>query len=77
VGTSIQTDEEGGFYIARRLLVFKNGKLLTELHGIEPGHSSYDYANHDIAVAPSGDLYLWMTRFSEGFSEILYFKAVQ
>ena len=77
VGTSIQTDEEGGFYIARRLLVFKNGKLLTELHGIEPGHSSYDYANHDIAVAPSGDLYLWMTRFSEGFSEILYFKSVQ
>lgn len=75
VGTSIQTDEKGKAYIARRLLVFEDGKLLGELRGIAPGHSSYDYANHDIAVAPSGDLYLWMTHFSEGFSEILHFKA--
>jgi len=76
VGTSIQTDEEGEKYIARRLLVYKNGEPLTELRGLKPGHSSYDYANHDIAVAPNGDLYLWMTHFSERFSEILYFKAV-
>lgn len=75
VGTSIQTDEEGKSYIARRMLVLKDGKPLAELRGIEPGHSSYDYANRDIAVAPNGDLYLWMTHFSEGFSEILYFKA--
>lgn len=75
-GTSIQTDEQGQTYIARRLLVFKEDKLLTELRGIAPGHSSYDYANHDIAVAPNGDIYLWMTHFSEGYSEILYFKAV-
>jgi hypothetical protein len=76
VGTSIQTDEEGQSYIARRLLVYKEDKLLTELRGIAPGHSSYDYANHDIAVAPNGDIYLWMTHFSDGYSEILYFKAI-
>ncbi|MQY71511.1 hypothetical protein GH141_06245 [bacterium] len=57
------------------MLVLKDGKPLAELRGIEPGHSSYDYANRDIAVAPNGDLYLWMTHFSEGYSEILYFKA--
>lgn len=75
VGTSLQKDEEGETYIARRLLVAKNGTLLADLRGFEAGHSSYDFANHDIAVAPNGDVYLWRTHFDAGFSEILMWKA--
>ncbi|MBN2378672.1 hypothetical protein JXM67_02585 [candidate division WOR-3 bacterium] len=75
-GTYIDWDEDGEMYLARRLLVVKDGVLLCELRGLEAGHSSYDYANHDIAVAPNGNVYLWRTNYWEGFSEILFWRAV-
>lgn len=75
VGTSLKEDEEGEKYVARRLLVEKDGQLLAEIEGIEAGDASYDYANHDIAVAPSGDVYLWRTHLEEGYSQILCWKA--
>lgn len=74
VGTSLKEDEEGEKYVARRLIVEKDGQLLAEIEDIEAGDASYDYANHDIAVAPSGDVYLWRTHLDEGYSEILRWK---
>ncbi len=75
VGTSIQTDNEGNKYIARRLIVIKDGRILTEITGLEPGSSAYDYANHDIAIAPSGDIYLFRTHLLDDYSHILRWKA--
>jgi hypothetical protein len=75
VGTSIQTDDEGNKYITRRLIVIKDGKILAEIAGLEPGSSSYDYANHDIAIAPSGDVYLFRTHLLDDYSQILLWKA--
>ncbi len=75
VGTSIQNDIEGNKYIARRLIVVKDGRILAELGGLEPGSSAYDYANHDIAIAPNGDVYLWRTHILEDYSHILRWKA--
>jgi len=75
VGTYIDYDEDDEAYLARRLLVVKDGVLLAELEGLDAGHSSYDYANHDIAVAPNGDVYLWRTNFWEHHSDILLWRA--
>ncbi|MBD3286188.1 hypothetical protein GF359_06645 [candidate division WOR-3 bacterium] len=76
VGTYIDYDEEDKAYLARRLLVVKNGVLLAEIKDMDAGHSSYDYANHDIAVAPNGDVYLWRTNYWEEHSDILLWRAV-
>ena len=75
VGTSIQADIEGNKYIARRLIVVRDSRILAELTGLEPGSSAYDYANHDIAIAPNGDVYLFRTHILEDYSHILRWKA--
>jgi len=74
VGTSVQVDNEGKEYLTRRLLVIKNGTIVAEINGMEAGHSSYDYANHDIAVDPDGNVYLWRTDFNQQRSEILRWR---
>lgn len=74
VGTSIQIDDEGEKYITRRLIVIKDGRILGQLDGLEAGSSSYDYANHDIAISPSGDVYLFRTHILEEYSHILLWK---
>lgn len=74
VGTSIKTDEEGEDYVTRRLLITESGKVTGELRDLDANHSSYDFANHDIAVAPNGDIYLWRTWLANGFSEIVRWK---
>lgn len=74
VGTSVQMGQDGEKYVARRLLVAEDGKIITRIADIRAGHPSYDYANHDIAVAPSGDVYLFCSNFAHGFSRILYYQ---
>lgn len=76
-GTSIQLDDEGNKYVARRLLVFEDGEVAAELTDMDAGSSTYDFANHDIAIAPNGDIYLFRTHLVNFYSEILRWRLTQ